>query len=420
MKTFGALYRFELNKILRKPYVPLLLVLMIAATVFLNVWPLLGEEHVIYVDEGGNLTFDTVSRYEAIQLERRFAQEDAGTQLDNEAAEAMREMNFYYQKIEDSDDPPTFLLLNHGLVSDGLRQLSVNPIAKDLDQPADFAYETMAQMQEAVYKKQCLTQAEIQYWEQERSQLDTPFTLGYAKGYSGILSAAYWLNLMVLVFVFISLCSTFSDDHIHKTWPMLTSTKHGRRPLALARLAAGESIACGSILLLFAMTAAIQFSVCGADGARTPIQLMTVDMFQSGRSGANLSGSSRVMDAGQAVLVTAGMSLLVILLAAALSMLLSKLFRRAIPALALPLGLMVCSLVFIPHVYNNDRIWAQIWSYLPAQRLSETFLLDERLVSLGGVQLDCISAGFLLYGGLTLTFLVVCFHLHKLHAVEKV
>lgn len=420
MKPFGTLYRFELSNMFRRPYVPLLLVLMIAATVFLNVWPLMQQEHVVYVDEGGSLIFDTVSHYEAIQLERRFAQEDTGTKLDNEAIETMREMTFYYQKVEDPDDPPTFLLLNHNLVSDGLMDLGINPIYEHFDDPAKFAYDHMEKMQDREYQNQFLTQAEIQYWEQERSQLELPLTLGYAKGYGSILSLSYWLNLMVLAFVFLSLCGSFSDDHLCRTWPILTSTKHGHRPLALARLAAGESVAGGSILLLFAITAAIQFSVYGTQGAQTPIQLTRMPYLQIEDSNIYLCRSSRVMDAGQAVLVTMGTSLLIILLAGALSMLLSKLFRRAIPALALPLGLMVYALVIAPPVYSNNRIAAQLWSYLPTQRLSQTFLLDARLVSLGGIQLDCISAGFLLYGGLTLLSLAGCFWLYQRHAAARV
>lgn len=199
---------------------------------------------------------------------------------------------------------------------------------------------------------------------------------------------------------------------------MLTSAKHGRRSLFLARLAAGESLACGSLLLLYALTAAVQFFVHGADGAGTPIQLLTVEALRSGSPDALLCGSSRLMTAGQAVLVTMGMSLLVNFFAAALSMLLSKLFRRAIPALAIPLGLLL-SLIFEVQFYHIDRVRAQIWSYLPIQRLSETFLLDERLISVGGIQLDCIAASFLLYGGLALLCLLVCFRLCRRDAVQK-
>ena len=63
---------------------------------------------------------------------------------------------------------------------------------------------------------------------------------------------------------------------------------------------------------------------------------------------------------------------------------------------------------------------AQIWSYMPIQRLYQTFLADERLVSLGGVQLDCIPVSVLLYGGLAAVALVTCIWLCKARAVDKV
>lgn len=411
---FGTLYRYELKKILTRPYVLLLLVLMVGVTLFLNVKPLLAQEEVAYAEEDGTLVFDTVSRYEAIQLERRFSQEDAGCLLDNEAALEMRELNLSYQE---SATVPTFILLNRFLVQDGIAITYFNPLWDGTDQMADLTYKAIAYTQEEEYQNQRLTQEEINYWKEERAEIDTPYTLGYAKGYSGILRLAYWLNLMVLPFVFVCLCGSFSDDHVYKTWPILTSSKHGRKSLALARLAAGETLAGGAILMLFAITAAIQFWVHGAQGAGVPIQLLKVENLRPGFGETRLCASSRVMTAGQGVLVTVGVSLIILMFAGALAMLLSKLFRRAIPALALPLGLILLSIMFDPSYYS--RIQVQIWSYFPTRRISEEFLLDERLVSLGGIQLDCITVSAWLYGLLAILCLVWCFWLYQRHVVEQ-
>ena len=411
---FGTLYRYELKKILTRPYVLLLLVLMVGVTLFLNVKPLLAQEEVAYAEEDGTLVFVTVSRYEAIQLERRFSQEDTGCLLDNEAALEMRELNRSYQE---SATVPTFILLNRFLVQDGIAITYFNPLWDGTDQMADLTYKAIAYTQEEEYQNQRLTQEEINYWKEERAEIDTPYTLGYAKGYSGILRLAYWLNLMVLPFVFVCLCGSFSDDHVYKTWPILTSSKHGRKSLALARLAAGETLAGGAILMLFAITAAIQFFVHGAQGAGVPIQLLKVENLRPGFGETRLCASSRVMTAGQGVLVTVGVSLIILMFAGALAMLLSKLFRRAIPALALPLGLILLSIMFDPSYYS--RIQVQIWSYFPTRRISEEFLLDERLVSLGGIQLDCITVSFCLYGLLALLAMALCFWLYHIHTVEK-
>lgn len=401
---FGTLYRYELKKILTRPYVLLLLVLMVGVTLFLNVKPLLAQEEVAYAEEDGTLVFDTVSRYEAIQLERRFSKEDAGCLLDNEAALEMRELNLSYQE---SATVPTFILLNRFLVQDGIAITYFNPLWDGTDQMADLTYKAIAYWQEEQYQNQRLTQKEIDYWETERAGITTPYTLDYAKGYSGILSMAQWLNLMVLPFVFVCLCGSVSDDHVYKTWPILTSSKHGRKSLVLARLVAGETLAGGALLLLFAVTAAIQFFVHGAQGAGVPIQLLEVENLCPGFGETRLCASSRVMTAGQGVLVTVGVSLLILLFAGALAMLLSKLFRRAIPVLALPLGLMLLSLMFGPSYYS--RMQVQVWSYFPTYRITEEFLLDERLVSLGGIQLDCITVSVWLYGLLAILCLVWCF-----------
>lgn len=416
---FETLYRYELKKILTRPYILLLLLVMVGVTIFLNVKPLLAQEEVAYAEEDGTLVFDTVSRYEAIQLERRFSKEDAGCLLDNEAALEMRELNLSYQE---SATVPTFILLNRFLVQDGIAITYFNPLWDGTDQMADLTYKAIAYTQEEEYQNQRLTQEEINYWKEERAEIDTPYTLGYAKGYSGILRLAYWLNLMVLPFVFVCLCGSFSDDHVYKTWPILTSSKHGRKSLVLARLAAGETLAGGAILMLFAITAAIQFWVHGAQGANTPIQLLELESVLLGYPDVRLCDSSRAMTAGQGVLVTIGMSLLIILFAGALAMLLSKLFRRAIPALALPLGLLLGSLFLespLFYFYGPDRIYTQIWSYVPIHRMSPEFLLDERLVSLGGIQLESITVSVWLYGLLALLAMALCFWLYHIHTVEK-
>ena len=420
MRQFFTLYRFEIKKIFQKPYVPALLALSIALTLFLNVRPLLGEQTVAYVDEQQQFHFEAVSNYEAIQLERRFAREDAGKLLDNEAAWTMQEMNRRYQEIYNQYAPDlTCVLLNHSLVFETLGRTRVNPVAEHIEYPADYAYQSLERGREEEFSSQLLSQEEIAYWEREGTRLTTPFVMEYTGGWRGILEKASWLNLMALVFALISLCSSFSDDDAYKTRPLLASAAHSRMPLTLARLAAGVSLACGCVLLLFGLTAAIQFFVHGAGGAQMPIQLLELESDQKGIGDVYLSNSCRDMTAGQAVLVTVGMSLLIALFAGALSMLLSKMLRRGVPALALPLGLLLLSMIFEPPFYYYDRVRAQIWSYMPIQRLYQTFLADERLVSLGGVQLDCIPVSVLLYGGLAAAALVTCIWLCKARAVDK-
>ena len=420
MRQFFTLYRFEIKKIFQKPYVPALLALSIALTLFLNVRPLLGEQTVAYVDEQQQFHFEAVSNYEAIQLERRFAREDAGKPLDNEAVWTMQEMNRRYQEIYNQYAPDlTCVLLNHSLVFETLGRTGVNPVAEHIEYPVDYAYQNLERGREEEFSSQLLSQEEIAYWEREGTRLTTPFVMEYTGGWRGILEKASWLNLMALVFALISLCSSFSDDDAYKTRPLLASAAHSRMPLTLARLAAGVSLACGCVLLLFGLTAAIQFFVHGAGGAQMPIQLLELESDQKGIGDVYLSNSCRDMTAGQAVLVTVGMSLLIALFAGALSMLLSKLLRRGVPALALPLGLLLLSMIFEPPFYYYDRVRAQIWSYMPIQRLYQTFLADERLVSLGGVQLDCIFVSAILYGGLAVIALATCIWLCKTRAVDR-
>lgn len=393
MRAFWTLYRFEWKKLLGKTYVRVVLVLMVTITLLLNLRPLIGERSVAYLEKDGTFHCETVSTYQAIQLERNFAEESSGRLLENELALAMRKANLKYQEVYRTFAPEeSCILLNYALIFQSLAVCGINPMTLSTDALADFAYETMEESQRQEWCNQQLTLEETAYWTQERSRIETPFVLSDCQGYAGILDKVYWINLMLVIFALVSLCSSFSDDVVFKVNPLLASTPWGRGRLVLARLAAGEGLVCGAGVLLLGITVFIQGWVYGLEGFHTPMQLLSL----------HLSGSSRALSAGQALLLTVGICLLISCAMAALSMLLSELFGKGVPALALPMGLLVLSLVFDVTFYHQSRVRAQIWSYLPVQRLSETFLLDERLVSVGSIPLDSVAMTVFLYGGMTL------------------
>lgn len=404
MRNFGTIYRFEMKKIFQKKYVPVLLVLMTAAAVFLNLRPLFGEQAVSYLDENNEFVYETVSNYEAARLERKFAEQYSGKPLDNAAAVLSRDANLKYQEEYSKYDPVmSCILLNNSLINYSIYSMGTNPDLDTTDRIADLAYENMDANQKLEYAGQSLTEDEIRYWENEADRIKEPFTMAYTRGYSHILNKTYWLNMMAIVFIIIALCRSFSDEDVYRTDPLLASARSGRWKVTFAKLAAGESLACGFVLFLFGLTAAIQFFVYGAGGFSAPIQIM-YDM----AGGTVYSWSSKAITAGEAVLLTAGISLLLTILAGTVVMFLSKLLRRGIPALVPPAALLVLSLTFNIEFYNIDRLKAQIWSYFPFQRLSKEFLLDERLVTLGGLQLNCVQMSVLLYGGIILIALAGC------------
>ena len=398
MKAFAAIYGFELKKILRKKYILILLAIMVGAVIYMNIFPLFETVDVAYVDESKGFVFETVSRYEEIQLDRRFAKEDSGKLLDNAAAQPMREMNRKYQEIYNTYEPElSCVLKNHYLVFTSLANLTVNPMAEKVPHIADFAYMCMKQRQVREYINQSLTNEEKAYWDEKRGKIDIPFTLEYSEGYTEILEKAFWLNMMSFVFALIALCAIFSEDYGYHVRPILICAKYGHWPQNLAKLAAGETVAAGGVLVLFGLTCLIQFFVHGTDGFGTPIQMLSISF---------LCESSWPITGGEALWLFVGISMLLALFAGAAAMFLSKLFRKAVPALALPMGLLMLSLGFSERFYGG--LWSQISSYFPIHRLSVDFLKDEHLVMVGGVMLDCVSVTIVIYAGLTVIFLALC------------
>lgn len=420
MRTFGTIYKFELKKILQKRYILVLLALMLFITLFFNLKPLFESRNIAYLDETGELILETVSNLRAAQIERRFAKEWSGQILDNQMIVDMREMDAKYQeeyqkkcremKYSEFDSDTDCILLNNYLIFLSVSNFGLNPHYAETDSRIDDIYTQISEGRKSEYMAQSLSQAEIDYWNAESENIAIPFKMAYSEGYSKILNNVSWLNMMILVFVLISLCSSFSDDDVYHTRTLLISAKYGRGRLMFIRLAAGESIALGSVLAVFGITAVIQFAVYGIDGFQTPMQMLSLS-FGAWEFGKNLT-------AGQAVLQVVGVSLLLALLIGAISMLLSKLFKKAVPALALPFALLLLSLVFEIPFYNQNRQLAQIWSYFPFQRI-DTFLIDERLASFHNIQLNCVQMSILLYGGLTLIALIVCASWHKLSLVDR-
>ncbi len=87
------------------------------------------------------------------------------------------------------------------------------------------------------------------------------------------MDKAYWVNVLGLLFVILCLCSVFSEEIACRVDPIVRSSRFGTIRLSLAKLVVGEVIACMVLLLLFGITAAIQFGVHGIGGWKAPIQV---------------------------------------------------------------------------------------------------------------------------------------------------
>lgn len=420
LKIWKSLYLTELHKIFGKRYVQILFVLTLAAAIYLNVTPYLRDTKVLYLNEREELVYETMTYYRQIQLERQFAAEYSGQVMDEELLDAARESyKNLYEAIEGTGRTDcSGVLLHEFLIFYMLDNIGTGILA---DQEAVYALmeEQISARQDEELQVQKLSEEAVRYWEAEQEQTAGPYVMGYTEGYGRTLKQCFAMNMLTVIFVLVSLCSSFSDDEIHKIRPLLSATRHGHKDLLLARLAACESLAVGTSILLLGLTALIQFGVCGADGFQTLLRFVP---YFGGHS------LSRNITAGQAVGIGFGICLLLSVMMGAIAPFLSACFGRAVPALASSLGFLLLTLMGDLTLENGNMFridsldayrYSQIESFLPFHRVSGNFLLDQRLISIGSLQLDWIPACIILYGGLTAAALLGCAFLYKKRCVER-
>lgn len=406
MKSFFQLCRFEQRKLLQKGYIRVALLIMVAVTLFLNIRPLFEKHQVAYLDDYNQVVIEEISYYREVQLERKFAEQYNGKLLTDEMIEEARALNAAHRSETSLAEDRYIPLMNVRLIYRSVRNLGINPDC-EMEHPADFTYQRLIEDQDEYWIERYDADSQ-DYWQQKRSELQIPMTMHYAKGYQQIVAIVQWPCVMALCFAVLCLCTTFSEENACRMDPLVRTTRFGTMKSSLAKLVTGELVAVITLLLLFGITAAIQLFVHGAGGADAPIQMQDTIMqspFCYRMDGLTIGGAVRMV---------LGVSLLLTLCVGACTMLLSKLFRRTVPALVLPAAIMFLSLTISR---NAGSHWVvpelgmkhHIMSYFPIQRLEiETFLVDDRLVRLFGIPLNAMEMSVVLYGGLTILFLTLC------------
>lgn len=408
MKNFLQLCHFEQKKLFQENYVRIAFLIMTVATIILNLYPITQRNRVAYLDDSGEVVIKEVNYYEEVQLERHFAEQYNGKPLTNEVALSVREFNENYQEYTQTDEGGYIPFMNVRLPYRSLKNLGISPDF-ELEDPADLAYQHMFEAQKEYVQN--LSSEEVKYWELKRKEIAVPFTMYYAQGYYHILDKAYWLNIMGLCFIVLCLCTSFSGEIVCRTDPVVRSSRFGTTKISIAKLMAGESIAALVVLFLFGITAAIQLGIHGANGAEAPIQLQSeLDLHLLYRNSS--------LTTGMAALIVGTTSLLIALFVASITMLLSKLLRWTIPALATPTCVMLLSSTLSNTKSDSVK---QVLSYFPFQRLTVgEYLVDGRMVTLFGLSFTATQLSIILYGVLAALLLLLCVVICKITAMDRI
>lgn len=392
--NIGALYRYELKKLLKRKLIWVMLALFLIITVFSLLSGLIGEYYVNGVPY--------LSHYEIFLLNRKYERALTGRKIDQKLID---EMVLGYEKrnrlIDSAGDTPTDedrVTINEASetyvrpyksVHDFLNTaspFSAEEIESGAVSEAAFYESRMDRLQEN-WRDACLTDGEKAFLTQKEQTLEKPFTFAYKEGYSALFEAVYTIGIFLLLLIIVCLSGLFPEEHLRRTDQLLLCAKNGKAPLYLAKIMAGVSFCIGISTFISVFAFVLVFCVYGADGFQSAFQLI-------------YPLSSFSLTAGEAVLICYGILIVTAALTGLIVMLVSELLRNSTATLAVCAGFLFLGLFLnIPEQY---RVLAQIWDYLPNCFPAVWNIFDFRLIRVFGRFLPAwqtVPVIYLLAGG---------------------
>lgn len=391
MKGFGALYVFELKKILGQR---LVLVSLLLGVVMILGWNLLtftstGYYYQVYDAQDGTVERQ-IGNYGAVEaMGRDYLRGLSGQLLDDALMEQLA------AGYADSD---TGTILSN---LDGYSPFSYLNIMLGQDVTAQSFYQNKVR-RFVVNQEDCLlTDQEVAYWQGKASSLG-PFRLDYAGGWQAMAQDSGLLCQVAVLLSAMCLCRLFSEEHRARTDQLVLTSAKGKTTAFWARWCAGVSFAAG-LSLVFSAVYVVSYCVTyGPDGFSTALQLWSEGM-----------SLPLHLSIGGFVLVLLALLVLACVMTVALVMLLSELLRSAVLALAVPF--LLSGITILGLFQGQGRLVEQVSSYLPFSRISTATLVDYFLVP--PFQLNAMEFSVPLYVLLALLFGGLCWLCYRKYQV---
>lgn len=257
---------------------------------------------------------------------------------------------------------------------------------------AEKFYAAQWERTQAAWEDYGLSEGEKAYWTEKVSQIEKPWVYqepwaGAGQAFVSVNTLLFFLPLAAAVCV----CALFSEDRRTRTELLVFVSRKSRMCLYGAKILAGVTVmALVAVLLIGAMVLPLIY-VWGTEGFRAPIQFY------------NSVASSRPITMGQMFLPILLMLALFALLYGGLTMLVSMLSHSALAALGVPVVLS-----FTMYMMNFSWRDGRLADYFRHNLMGMEGVRNVRLVNLFGVYLDNFQSGAILYLGVTVFMLALC------------
>lgn len=403
MKRIGALYSYELKKIVNRKLVRIVGMIIVLLCGFLCFGDLISSDYYFEDKE--------VSGYEAMKINREYARDFIGRKIDDILLQEMQASlpkgtGKSIIRNNSLSGTQTAIVTGDSQEDEAERGITkytpvfsyVQAIIEDsnsaLETDANGLYSEREKSISQNHTDQMLTEKEIDYWKKKAMQTKTPFTYEYTEGWGNLWEYAYTVNYMVLLALAICLSNVFSVEHLRKTDAIILCSKHGKRDLYIAKILAGMTFGVVTAILCFGIAAISSICIYGADGFHAAVQLA-------------FPLSSWNITVGESVLILLSALVIISILYSITIMVFSEILKNSIAVMAIPVGIMIFTMMIdIPYQF---RLASQIYDLLPTNLLIKWNLWDDRLVSVFGKYLTNFQIAPVIY----LTITIILFFVGK-------
>lgn len=393
MNNVSVLYKAELRKIFAKKAVWIATVLGLIFILLVSLTNYSSDGMRAYV----KYQEETLSAISGQKMNDKFFEE-----FHNVVEKELEEHPERYEKIYANDPGAVYMNASANVGMEALYDYFYNVIRDRVAVPgmtADEFYESMRYNIERDGLDIGCSKEEIDTWLEIYDSIDKPISYSYAMAYENILDVLFIIGWVLILIIAIALSGVFADEKTYRTDAMILSSKNGRIPVCLVKIAAGITFALLQTILLLGICLGIMFAFYGTTGWNAMIQNV-------------IPSSPWNITIGNMVLIYLGLAILVGTFFAVTNMILSHLTKSAVATMAIHAAIIFVGLFNVP---GKLGLIAKLWQLRPTIALHYgTFCNTYMYGVLNNVQISVV-----LYMGLTILFALILVLSYKKSQVES-
>ena len=363
MNNFGSLYRFELRKILHRRITVISMIAVILLMVAMNIGEYVAGSKIVNKEEkilaGRPVDDKMLDEMRTAAVPKIITLED-GTQM----AVGICVNDPAYQPLMD------YMTTIGGNIDKGYSMTEVG------------LEKRFSGVIEEAMRDQYLTDAELKYWQERRTESPMPITYGKLQnGWGDSVCILYVVSILSMIAIAATLSGVFSDESQLRTDALIFSSRNGKATLVWAKILAGITAGLLETVVILLACAGTEFALSGFSGGETSVQFFF--------------GPTAMDMPIRTVFWTYCVIMLIIgLLMSVFAMCLSQVCRNSIAVISIMMAFWLLSMLTPPYSW---RLISQCCSYMPVTFLGSWTFSDYRMINIGGHLLTILEAAPILY-----------------------